>query len=119
MGADAMTPRQRVNARYFSYDEAQAALGRAVRTRVAGRRLPQGTRGMVLYARRAGAGYELGIQWALTPPPLAWTTLPRFPFLGLRRQPLVTWVRQDQYVRYLAEAEEVVEENINEEEDRS
>jgi hypothetical protein len=98
-----MTPRKRFNARYFSYDEAQATLGRVVRTRVAGRRIPQGTRGTVLYARRAGAGYELGIQWALTPPPLMLTPLPRFPFLGLRRQPAVDWVRQDQYARYLAE----------------
>ena len=90
-------------ARYFSSDDAQARLGRVVWTRVAGRRLSQGTRGTVLYARRAGEGYELGIQWALTPPPLVWTLLPRFPFLGLRRQPLVAWVCRDQYGRYLTE----------------
>jgi hypothetical protein len=90
-------------ARYFSYDEARAKLGRVVWTRAAGRRIPQGTRGTVLYARRAGAGYELGIQWALTPAPLTLTALPRFPFLALRRQPAVAWVRQDQYRRYLLE----------------
>ena len=95
--------------RYFSDEEAQARLGRVVWTRVAGRRIPQGTRGTVLYARQAGEGYELGIQWALTPAPLTWTVLPRFPFLGLRRQPRVDWVRKDQYERYLAEADEVVE----------
>jgi hypothetical protein len=89
--------------RYFSYDEARAKLGRVVWTRVSGRRIPQGTRGTVLYARRAGDGYELGIQWALTPPPLTFTALPRFPFLGLQRQPAVAWVRKDQYQRYLAE----------------
>jgi hypothetical protein len=93
--------------RHFSYDEAQAKLGRVVWTRVPGRRIPQGTRGTVLYARRAGAGYELGIAWALTPAPLMLTVLPRFPFLGLRRQPFVAWVRKD--ARYLTEADEVVE----------
>jgi hypothetical protein len=96
-------------ARYFSHDEAQAKLGRVVRTRVPGRRIPQGTRGTVRYARRAGEGYELGIQWALTPPPLTLTVLPRFPFLALRRQPAIDWVRKDQYERYLTEAFEVVE----------
>jgi hypothetical protein len=56
----------------------------------------------VCYARQAGAGYELGIQWALTPALLMFTVLPRYPFLGLRRGPAVDWVRKDQYVRYLA-----------------
>ena len=102
-----MSPCQRGHARYFSYDDAQAKLGRVVWAR--GRRISQGTRGTVLYARWAGTGYELGIQWALTPPPLTWTALSRFPFLGLRRLPVVAWVRRDQYERYLAEADEVVE----------
>jgi hypothetical protein len=97
--------------RHFSYDDAQATLGGVVWTRVAGRRIPQGTRGTVLYARQAGEGYELGIQWALTPAPLTFTVLPRFPFLGLRRGPVVDWVRRDQYERYLTEAFEVIEEN--------
>jgi hypothetical protein len=63
----------------------------------------------VCYARLVDAGYELGIQWALMPPPFTWTLLPRFPFLGLRHQPLVAWVRRDQYARYLVEVIELVE----------
>ena len=95
--------------RYFTHDEAQAMLGRVVWTRVPGRRIPQGTRGVVCYARLAGEGYELGIQWALTPAPLTFTILPRFPFLGLRRGPAIDWVRKDQYARYLTAAAEVGE----------
>jgi hypothetical protein len=41
--------------------------------------------------------------------PLTFTVLPRFPFLGLRRQPAVDWVRKDQYERYLTEAFEGAE----------
>jgi hypothetical protein len=89
--------------RDFTQDEAQAKLGQTVWTRVPGRRIPQGTRGTVLYARLVDAGYELGIQWALTLAALTFTVLPRFPFLGLRRGPVVDWVRKDQYARYLVE----------------
>jgi hypothetical protein len=64
----------------------------------------------VRYARWTGAGYKLGIQWALTPAPLTFTVLPRFPFLGLRQGLVVDWVRKDQYARYLTEAGEVVQE---------
>jgi hypothetical protein len=97
--------------RYFRHDEAQAMLGRVVQTRVQGHRIPKGTRGTVLYARQAGEGYELGIQWTLTPVPLTFAILPRFPFIGLQREPVVDWVRKDQYARYLTEAFEVIEES--------
>jgi hypothetical protein len=91
------------SSRFFTHDEAQAKLGRIVRTRVPGRRIPQGTEGRVVYARRQGDSYALGIQWRLTPVPLVFTILPRPPFLGLRRTPAVDWVRKDQYERYLFE----------------
>jgi hypothetical protein len=42
--------------RYFTQEEAQAKLGQIVWTRVAGRRIPQGTQGRVLYARWQGQG---------------------------------------------------------------
>jgi hypothetical protein len=71
--------------RDFTHEEAQAKLGQAVRTRVRGRRIPQGTHGRVLYARRRGEGYELGIQWTLTPAPWRFTMRPQFPFLGFTR----------------------------------
>jgi hypothetical protein len=48
---------------YFTQEEAQTKLGQLVCTRVPGRRIPQGTKGRVLYARVHGEGYELGIQW--------------------------------------------------------
>jgi hypothetical protein len=89
--------------RYFTHEEAQAKLGQVVWTRVAGRRIPQGTQGRVLYARWQGDGYALGIQWRLTPVPLTFTVRPRYPGLALTRQPIVDWVRKDQYGRYLDE----------------
>jgi hypothetical protein len=87
----------------FTHEEAQTKLGQVVWTRVHGRRIPQGTQGRVLYARVEGDGYQLGIQWALSPAPLTFIVLPRAPFLGLARQPAVDWVRKDQYPRYLVE----------------
>jgi hypothetical protein len=88
---------------YFTHDEAQAKLGQLVWTRVTGRRIPQGTQGQVRYARAQGDGYELGIQWVLTPMPLTFVVRPRPPFLRLARQPTIAWVRKDQYRRYLVE----------------
>jgi hypothetical protein len=87
---------------YFTQEEAQAKLGQLVCTRVHGRRIPQGTKGRVLYARWQGEGYALGIQWMLTPPPLTFTVCVRYPGLALTRQPVVDWVRKDQW-RYLDE----------------
>jgi hypothetical protein len=88
---------------HFTREEAQAKLGQTVCTRVPGRRIPQGTKGRVLYACLEDEGYALGIQWMLTPPPLTFTVRQRFPFLGLTRQPVIDWVRKDQYGRYLDE----------------
>ena len=99
-----MTARQ-----HFSHDEAEAKLGQVVWTCLSRRRIAKGMRGTVLYARQARDGYELGIQWALTPALLTFTVLPRFPFIGLRRGPIADWVRKDQYARYLTEADEVAE----------
>jgi hypothetical protein len=87
---------------HFTREEAQAKLEQIVCTRVHGRHIPQGTKGRVLYARLKGEGYALGIQWMLTPAPLTFTVRPRFPVLGLMRQPAIDWVRKDQW-RYLDE----------------
>jgi hypothetical protein len=87
---------------YFTHEEAQAKLGQVVYARVPGRRIPQGTKGQVIYARLEGEGYALGIQWMLTPPPLAFTMCVRFPGIALTRQPAVDWVRKDQW-HYLDE----------------
>jgi hypothetical protein len=88
---------------HFTHEEAQSKLGQVVLTRVNGRRIPQGTKGQVLYARIQGEGYALGIQWNLTPTPLTFTVRPQFPFLALTRQPALDWVRKDQYGRCLDE----------------
>jgi hypothetical protein len=88
---------------HFTYGEAQAKLGQIVCTRVHGRRIPQGTKGLVLYARLEGEGYVLGIQWTLTPAPLTFTVRPQFPGIALTRQPVVDWIRKDQYGRCLDE----------------
>jgi hypothetical protein len=87
---------------HFTHEEAQAKLGQVVCTRVPGRRIPQGTTGRVLYARLEDEGYALGIQWMLTRPPLMFTVRPQFPGIALTRQPVVDWVRKDQW-RYLDE----------------
>jgi len=89
--------------RHFTREEAQAKLDQIVCTRVSGRRIPQGTKGRVLYARLQGEGYALGIQWMLTPAPWTLTIRQRFPGIALTRQPVVDWVRKDQYGRYLDE----------------
>jgi hypothetical protein len=89
--------------RHFTREEAEAKLGQVVWTRVPGRHIPQGIQGRVLYARRQGNGYELGIQWSLAPAPLIFTVRLRSPFVGLTRQPTIDWVRKDQYGRYLNE----------------
>jgi hypothetical protein len=89
----------------FTHEEAQAKLGQVVCTRVPGHRIPQGTKGQVVYARLEGEGYALGIQWDATPAPLTFTVLKRFPGIALTRQPVVDWVRKDQYGQYLDEIE--------------
>jgi hypothetical protein len=89
---------------HFTYEEAQTKFGQIVCTRVHGRRIPQGTKGRVLYARLQGEGYLLGVQWPLTPAPLTFTMRSRFPGIALTRQPVVDWVRKDQW-RYLDEIE--------------
>jgi hypothetical protein len=87
--------------RHFTQEEAQAKLGQLVCTRVPGRRIPQGTKGRVLYARLESNGYALGIQWSLTPAPVTFTMRARFPEIALTRQPIINWIRKDQYERYL------------------
>jgi hypothetical protein len=89
--------------RLFTHEEAEAKLGQLVCTRVPGRRIPHGTKGRVLYARLEGEGYALGVQWALTRAPLTFTIRERFPGIALTRQPVIDWVRKDQYGRYLDE----------------
>jgi hypothetical protein len=89
--------------RLFTHVEAQAKLGQSVCTRVPGHRIPQGTKGQVVYARLDGEGYALGIQWDVTPALLTFTVCERFPGIALTRQPMIDWVRKDQYKRYLEE----------------
>jgi hypothetical protein len=88
--------------RHFTYEEAQAKLDQVVCTRVPGQRIPQGTKGRVLYARWEGEGYALGDPWALTLAPLTFTVRLQFPGIALTRRPVVDWVRKDQW-HYLDE----------------
>jgi hypothetical protein len=61
-----------------------------------------------------GIRYHCICRWTSTeaPPSDGWGLACGSDAVGLRRQPAVDWVRQDQYERYLREAFAVLEEDI-------
>jgi len=77
-----------MNQEYFTRSEAEARVGRRLRSLVAFSGVPQGTTGTVVSADPAGdGGYDLAIRWDLPG----------------RTRPLVDWFSRDEYERYLEE----------------
>jgi hypothetical protein len=71
--------------RRFTKQDAEAMVGRAVRSLVDISCVPAGTRGRVVAAEEAGNGYDLSVEWESSHLP-------------------TDWFSQDQFERYLVEA---------------
>ena len=106
----------------FNFDEAQAKVGRRVKTLVEWARVPKDTTGQVISADPAGKVkppfgearevFDLAIQWDLPrPEPLAELVIPAAtpndPYIFVRTgKPLVDWFTKSEYEQYLEELEE-------------
>ena len=101
---------------YFTQEEAEAKVGRRIKTLVPWSGVPGGTRGDVVRADRAGQSktpfgeaveaYNVAIQWDLPREPLqvASGQVGGEPFLAISGgKPLVDWFSKDEYDQYLAE----------------
>lgn len=108
--------------KFFTKTEAEAKVGKKIRTLVEFSGVPKGTTGQVLRADPAGRVkpafgevvevYDLAIQWDLpTEPPVAMREESGgepFIFIGSGK-PLVDWFTRDEYERFLLEEGESTE----------
>ncbi len=107
---------------YFSFDEAQAKVGRRIKTRVEFSGVPKDTTGQVIRADPAGQTkppfgeardvFDVAIQWDLPrAQPLAELVIPgdmpNEPYIFVRTgKPLVDWFTKSEYEQYLEELDE-------------
>ncbi len=106
----------------FNFDEAQAKVGRRVKTLVEWSGVPKDTTGQVIRADPAGKVkppfeearevFDVAIQWDLPrPEPLAELVIPgeapTEPYIYIRPgQPLVDWFTRAEYEQYLEELDD-------------
>jgi hypothetical protein len=104
--------------KFFTKTEAEAKVGKKIRTLVEFSGVPKGTTGQVLRADPAGRVkpafeeavevYDLAIQWDLPtePPSVASGELAGEPVTVIRSgKPLVDWFTKEKYERFLVEEE--------------
>jgi hypothetical protein len=108
-----------VEREHFSREEAEAKVGRKIRTRVAWSGVPQGTTGAVVRADSAGLSkpsigevvetFDVGIQWDLPREPLQIRqgVIGDEPILMITGgRPLLDWFSKGEYEAYLDELDE-------------
>lgn len=112
--------KERLHREYFSQAEAEAKVGRRIRTLVEFSGVPLGTTGQVISADEAGWAkppfgkeeevFDVAIQWDLPrPEPFADLVIPPSaePYIHIRTgKPLVDWFTKDEYEKYLDELTE-------------
>lgn len=105
--------------KYFTRAEAQALVGKRIRSLVDFSGVPNGTTGLVIRADASGKAkppfeeavevFTMAIQWDLPirPPFVAADTIEGEPFVFLDTgKPLTDWFSKDEYERYLEEQED-------------
>lgn len=105
-----------IERKYFTQEEAETKVGQRIKTLVAWSGVPEGTRGDVIQADRAGQSkppfeeavevYNVAVQWDLPREPLQVGTgqVEGEPFLAISGgKPLVDWFSKDEYDEYLEE----------------
>lgn len=92
--------------RTWTEAEARALVGKRIKTLTAWSGVEEGTTGRVVRADRAGAGWDVGIQWDLPTdlPAVAMGNIDGEPVVVIRTgNPLTDWFSRDEYERYLIE----------------
>lgn len=108
-----------VERRYFSQQEAEAKVGRRIRTLVTWSGVPKDTTGEVIRADPAGQAktpleepvdtFDVAIQWDLPRDPvqIGAGEVEGEPFIAITGgKPLVDWFTKDEYEQYLVELSE-------------